>query len=53
MKGDLIRRVRCRKHDVRLRLPFDDIMEFAMALLSISPRAPRALGWTLLNESDC
>lgn len=32
--------------DVPVRLPFSDIMEFAMALLSISPHELRALGWT-------
>lgn len=43
MKGDLFRRLRSRKDDVRLRLPFDDIMEFAIALLSISPDELEAL----------
>jgi len=50
MKGDLIRRVRSRKHDVRLQLPFDDIMEFAMALLTISPEELEALGWTFADR---
>ena len=50
MKGDLIRRVRSRKHDVRLRLPFDDIMEFAIALLTISPEELEALGWTFADR---
>ena len=31
---------------VRLELPFDDIMEFALALLAVSPAELRALGWT-------
>ena len=36
--------------DVPVRLPFSDIMEFAMALLSISPRELRALGWTFAQR---
>lgn len=31
---------------VRLVLPFDDIMEFALALLSVTPAELKALGWT-------
>lgn len=31
---------------VRLLLPFDDVMEFALALLSVSPTELEALGWT-------
>ena len=31
---------------VRLVLPFDDIMEFALALLAVPPAELRALGWT-------
>ena len=31
---------------VRLLLPFDDIMEFALALLSVTPAELDALGWT-------
>lgn len=31
---------------VRLELPFDDIMEFALGLLSLSPTELEALGWT-------
>lgn len=50
MKGDVIRRVRSRKHDVRLRLPFDDIMEFAIALLTINPEELEALGWTFADR---
>lgn len=50
MKGVLFRRSRSRKDDVRLRLPFDDIMEFAIALLSISPRELAALGWSFADR---
>lgn len=31
---------------VRLALPFDDIMEIALALLSLSPAELEALGWS-------
>src|SRR3546814_21140051 len=31
---------------VRIALPFDDIMEFALALLSVSPEELEALGWS-------
>ncbi len=31
---------------VRLVLPFDDIMEFALALLAVTPAELEALGWT-------
>lgn len=50
MKSDLFRRSRSRKDDVRLRLPFDDIMEFAIALLSISPHELEALGWSFADR---
>lgn len=50
MKGDLFRRLRSRKDDVRLRLPFDDIMEFAIALLTISPIELEALGWSFADR---
>lgn len=50
MKGDLFKRSRSRKDDVRLRLPFDDIMEFAIALLSISPHELEALGWSFADR---
>lgn len=35
---------------VRLLLPFDDIMEFALALLSVSPAELEALGWTFADR---
>lgn len=50
MKSDLFKRSQSRKDDVRLRLPFDDIMEFAIALLSISPHELEALGWTFADR---
>jgi hypothetical protein len=31
-------------------LPFDDIMEFALALLSLSPTELDALGWTFADR---
>ncbi|MEJ5976618.1 hypothetical protein WG901_08230 [Novosphingobium sp. PS1R-30] len=50
MKNDLIGRVRSRKNEVRLQLPFDDIMEFAIALLTINPEELEALGWTFTDR---
>jgi len=35
---------------VRLVLTFDDIMEFALALLSVQPVELRALGWTFADR---
>jgi len=35
---------------VRLLLTFDDIMEFALALLSVSPVGLRELGWTFADR---
>jgi hypothetical protein len=35
---------------VRFRLPFDDIMEFALALLSLSPAELEALDWTFADR---
>ena len=35
---------------VRLLLTFDDIMEFALALLSLSPAELRALGWSFADR---
>jgi hypothetical protein len=35
---------------VRLVLPFDDIMEFALALLSVSPAELDALRWTFADR---
>jgi len=34
----------------RLLLTFDDIMEFALALLSLTPGELRALGWTFADR---
>lgn len=50
MNGVPPRRSRSRKADLRLRLAFDDIMEFAIALLSISPRELEALGWSFADR---
>jgi len=50
MRDDLFRRLRPRTNDVRLRLPFDDIMEFALALLSVSPQELEALGWSFADR---
>jgi len=35
---------------VHLVLPFDDIMEFALALLALSPRELQALEWTFADR---
>lgn len=35
---------------VRIVLPFDDIMEFALALLSVTPSCLEALGWTFADR---
>lgn len=35
---------------VHLLLPFDDIMEFALALLSVPPGELDALGWTFADR---
>ena len=35
---------------VHLVLPFDDVMEFALALLSVSPIELEALGWTFADR---
>ena len=35
---------------VRLLLPFDDIMEFALALLSVTPAELELLGWTFADR---
>src|SRR3546814_17238187 len=35
---------------VRIALPFDDIMEFALALLSVSPEELEALGWSFADR---
>ena len=50
MKGDFFRQLRGRKGDARLQLPFNDIMEFALALLSISPQELEALGWSFADR---
>jgi hypothetical protein len=36
--------------NVRLALPFDDIMEIALALLSLSPAELEALGWSFADR---
>ncbi|HJP67479.1 MAG TPA: hypothetical protein VJ846_01160 [Sphingomicrobium sp.] len=36
--------------NVRLPLPFDDIMEFAFALLSLSPAELKKMGWTFADR---
>jgi integrase len=35
---------------VRLALPFDDIMEIALALLALSPAELEALGWSFADR---
>lgn len=51
MRPSPIRRWRERGgRTVRFLLPFDDIMEFALALLSASPAELRALGWTFADR---
>ncbi|OYW89013.1 MAG: hypothetical protein B7Z20_01155 [Sphingobium sp. 32-64-5] len=35
---------------MQIRLPFADIMEFALALLSLSPAELEALGWTFADR---
>lgn len=51
VKRSPIRRWRERGgRNVRLMLAFDDIMEFAFALLSLSPTALEALGWTFADR---
>jgi hypothetical protein len=36
--------------NVRLALPFDDIMEIALALLSLSPAELEGLGWSFADR---
>jgi hypothetical protein len=51
MRSNLIRRWQERGgRTARLTLPFDDIMEFALALLSVSPDELRGLGWTFADR---
>lgn len=51
MSGNLLRRWRERGgRTVRIVLPFDDVMEFALALLSVSPVELEALGWSFANR---
>jgi hypothetical protein len=38
------------RRTVRIVLAFDDIMEFALALLSVSPAELEALGWTFADR---
>src|SRR3546814_14069060 len=49
-QGVFKRMRRGRKDGARVRLPFDDIMEFAIALLSISPQELEALRWTFADR---
>lgn len=51
VKSSLVERWKSRRgRVVRLRLPFDDIMEFAIALLSISPQELELLGWSFADR---
>jgi len=51
VKRGPIRRWRERgRRTVRIVLPFDAIMEFALALLSVSPAELEALGWTFADR---
>lgn len=51
LKRGLVERWKSRRgRGVRLRLPFDDIMEFAIALLSISPQELEMLGWSFADR---
>lgn len=51
MRRDLIGRWRQRgSRIVRVRLKFDDIMEVALALLTLSPDELAALGWTFADR---
>lgn len=51
MSRTLLRRWRERGgRAVRLVLPFDDVMAFALALLSVSPAELEALGWTFADR---
>lgn len=43
-------RNRVRGRTRQVMLPFDDIMEFALALLSVSPAELEALGWTFADR---
>ena len=51
MSRTLLRRWRERGgRAVRIVLPFDDVMAFALALLSVSPAELEALGWTFAER---
>ena len=51
MKRGPLRRWRERGgRNVRILLAFDDIMEFALALLALSPAELEALGWTFADR---
>jgi len=50
MRGPLRRWRERGGRTVRFVLPFDDIMEFALALLSLSPDELEALGWTFADR---
>jgi len=39
-----------RNRSLRIDLPFDDIMEFALALLSASPQELEQLGWSFADR---
>lgn len=51
MKRGPLRRWRERDgRNVRILLAFDDIMEFALALLALAPAELEALGWTFADR---
>lgn len=51
MSRRLLRRWRERGgRAVHIVLPFDDVMDFALALLSVSPVELEALGWTFADR---
>lgn len=51
MKNGLSKLLGLRRNKaVRVTLRFDDIMEFAIALLSVSPAELSALGWTFADR---
>lgn len=51
MTRDILRRWRARGgRSVRLSLPFDDLMAFALVLLSVSPAELEELGWQFADR---
>jgi hypothetical protein len=47
----MLRRLRERAgRTIRLELPFDDVMEFALALLALSPEELDELGWSFADR---